>query len=107
MANTTGKKVDLLLPPELYKAAKVRAMEGNQPLAEWVVDLIRKQLQDEAKQTAVALDWGRIDARIDQRTAALERQVELLTRKIEHLLKEKPIQHPLEEPSPVFNSLVH
>ncbi|HEY9658966.1 MAG TPA: hypothetical protein V6C65_10975 [Allocoleopsis sp.] len=107
MANTTGKKVDLLLPPELYKAAKVRAMEDSQPLAEWIAELVRKQLQDEAKQTAVALDWGRIDDRIDQRTAALERQIEMLSRKIEHLLKEQAIQHPLEETSSVFNSLVH
>ena len=105
MANITGKKVDLLLPPELYRAAKSRAAEDSQPLAEWILDLIRKQLQDEAKLSSVALNWGRIDDRIDQRTAALERQVEVLTSKIEHLLKEQAVQ-PLEERAPMFNSLV-
>lgn len=92
MPSPTGKKVDLLFPHDLYKAAKSRAAQADQPLAEWVVDVIRQHVQDEAQHTSVALDWGRIDDRIDQRTAALERQIELLTKKVEQLTAEPASQ---------------
>lgn len=101
MAN---KKVTLLCPPELYKAAKLKAAENNQSLAEWVVDLIREQCQDESKHTSTALDWGRIDDRIDQRTAILERQIEILTEKIEYLLKEQVSQRSLEKQNFMLDS---
>jgi hypothetical protein len=85
MASTTVKKLDIQLSVEVYKAAKTKAAQAGQPLSEWVASLIAAVLQQEEPEAISALDWGRIDSRIDQRTALLERQIEKLTNQVEQL----------------------
>jgi len=93
MANTSGKKVSLLFSPALLKAAKLKAAENEQSLEDWLLSLVQKQLQDNQAGTMTALDWGRVDSRIDQRIVFLERQVEALADNLELVLREqKPLR---------------
>lgn len=97
MAKTTDKKVNLLIPVELLKAAESRASEDGKPLADWIVEAIRQQVQTEVELTALARTWGRIDSRIDQRTASLEQRIEFLTNKIDAVLLKQSSQPYSEE----------
>ncbi|PSB34122.1 hypothetical protein C7B82_03240 [Stenomitos frigidus ULC18] len=83
-------KVSLLLPPALLKAAKLKATQDEKTLEDWLLSLIRENVQDDQPVALTALDWGRIDSRIDQRIVFLERQVEALADKVTFLLREQP-----------------
>jgi hypothetical protein len=99
MARNSMKKVELSVSLELFKAAKLKADEENQSLPDWIIGLIQSKLQQEEAQVITSLDLGRIDSRIDQRTAYLERQIEELVRKVELLLSEHKLQPPnLQQP---------
>lgn len=87
MASTTLKKLDIQIPAEVYKAAKTKAAQEGKPISEWIIALIQSAVQQEEPQAISALDWGRIDSRIDERTALLERQIEKLTNQVEQLSK--------------------
>jgi len=86
MTNNVAKKVKLVFSPELFKAAKSRAALAGQPLEDWVLALIEQHVYD--KEPVQALDWGRIDSRIDQRTIFLERRLEVLAKRVDQLLKQ-------------------
>ncbi|NET38171.1 MAG: hypothetical protein F6K19_40265 [Cyanothece sp. SIO1E1] len=107
MANITGKKVNLAIPPELLKAAKQRATEEGKTLTDWLIGLMQSELQAPQPQLTTALDWGRIDSRIDQRTAHLERQLEALSNRLEKLLSDPRVQRQSEERSLCSNSSMH
>jgi hypothetical protein len=84
MANSP-KKVSLTLPPDLLKAAKLRAEQEGKSVPNWIADLVQAVLQDDILAQPTALDWGRIDSRIDQRTAFVDRRLEAIERKVEAL----------------------
>lgn len=100
MANTDPKKVDIYLPPALYKAAKLQAMQAGQSVQDWFVCLVETAIQRaEPNPSISALDWGRIDSRIDQRTGMLERQIEHLAQQVQQLSDEQRSQLPLGDRS--------
>jgi hypothetical protein len=107
MANVSAKKITLSLSSDLFKAAKLRAAQTDQSLTDWIVDLIREELQRESQDVITGLDWGRIDSRIDQRTAALERQLELLTSKVDYLLDERSHQPQTDDRPLILNPSSH
>lgn len=80
------KKLSLLLSSELYKAAKLKAAHDDLTLTDWVLALIHRELQE--AHPSEALNLGRIDSRIDLRTASLQQQVDSLAEKLESILKE-------------------
>ncbi|MGA7933825.1 MAG: hypothetical protein WCA35_09785, partial [Kovacikia sp.] len=71
------------------KAAKLKAAQDEKTLEDWLLSLIQKNVQDDQPVELMALDWGRIDSRIDHRIAFLERQVEALANKVGILLHEQ------------------
>lgn len=85
MASTTLKKLDIQIPVEVYKVAKTKAAQEGKSISEWVTFLIQSAIQQEEPQAISALDWGRIDSRIDERTAMLERRIEELAKQVEQL----------------------
>ncbi len=87
MASTTLKKLDIQIPVEVYQAAKTKAAQEGKSISAWVAFLIQSAVQQEEPQAISALDWGRIDSRIDGRTALLEGQIEKLTNQVEQLSK--------------------
>lgn len=84
MANSS-KKVSFTLSPDVLKAAKLRAEQESKSVPDWISDLMQAVLQDDMPAQPTALDWGRIDSRIDQRTASLDRRLEAIERKVEAL----------------------
>lgn len=90
MSTSPFKKLTLQLPTDLLKAAKCRAQAQEQTLAEWVLQLIQQDLQAQEAPVIPASDWGRIDSRIDQRTAFLERRLDLLATQMQSLMSESP-----------------
>lgn len=89
MANTPEKKIKLFLSSDLYKLAKEKANQTDKTLEEWICSLIEAETQGMSAERA--LDWGRIDSRIDQRTAVIEHQLETLESRIAHLVKEQKV----------------
>lgn len=82
------KKIELMLPAELLKAAKQKAGEADQSVSDWILDLIFQKIQDPEQSVMHSLDWGRIDSRIDQRTAFLEQKIESLSAELYALLQQ-------------------
>jgi hypothetical protein len=78
------KKIDLLLPEELFKALKLKANQTEQPISAWILDLITRELQSEVSAIQPS-DWGRIDSRIDQRTIFLEHKIDHLNNQLHEL----------------------
>jgi hypothetical protein len=99
MTHTNLKKLEIKLPTEVYKIIKLKASEENQSVQEWITTLVEAAIQTAPQSDISALDWGRIDSRIDQRTAMLEQQVDRLSVQIEQLLTKQRLQESLVERS--------
>jgi hypothetical protein len=84
------KKIKLVFPPDLYRAAKAKADQSGQTLEEWLMAIVHQQL--ESSETIPPLDWGRIDSRIDQRTIFLERRLDVLSERLDQLCKHLPAE---------------
>jgi TolA-binding protein len=85
MSHSSAKKIKLQLPSEILQAAKTKANLEEKTLEDWLFDLILMRLQQDNRNSVHPLDWGRIDSRIDQRTASLEKQIDTLQERIDRL----------------------
>ena len=129
MANPAMKKVEIQLPSEVYKTAKLQATQDGKSLPEWIATLVEAatqttessaaEPQTAESQTISPLDWGRIDSRIDQRIAMVERHVEKLAEQVaklstkqlsseqlstERVSTEQTVQSPLSDRSVLSSS---
>jgi hypothetical protein len=84
------KKIKLVFSPEIYKAAKAKADQEGQTLEDWLMAIVQQQLQ--SPEAIQALNWGRIDSRIDQRTIFLERRLDVLADRIDQLSRQLPAE---------------
>jgi hypothetical protein len=82
------KKIKLVFSPDIYRAAKSKADQAGQTLEAWLMTIVLQQL--DPSDSIPALDWGRIDSRIDQRTIFLERRLDVLADRIDQLCKQMP-----------------
>jgi hypothetical protein len=82
------KKIKLVFSPDLYRAAKIKADQAGQTLEAWLMTIVLQQL--DSSDSIPALDWGRIDSRIDQRTVFLERRLDVLADRLDQLCKHRP-----------------
>lgn len=93
MPHSSAKKIKLQLPVEILQAAKHKADLEEKTLEDWLFEVILMRLQQDNRNSVHPLDWGRIDSRIDQRTASLEKQIDTLQERIDCLLQKQVLNH--------------
>ena len=97
MPHSSAKKIKLQLSPEILQAAKNKADLEEKTLEDWLLEVILLRLQQDNRNSVHPLDWGRIDSRIDQRTASLEKQIDTLQERIDCLFQKQSLNGVIEQ----------